>query len=67
MTIQHFQTGVMKANLTPRDYQAMRKKPLEFTHYDIALIVQGLAALKARTATETAGGDLMRRPAGGQK
>jgi hypothetical protein len=67
VTNQHSQTGVMKANLTPRDYQAIQRKPLEFTHYDIALIVQGLAALKARTATETAGGDLMRRPADGQK
>ncbi len=44
----HSQTGVMKAHWNRQDYDAMGRKPLEFTSDDVDLITQGLQALKAR-------------------
>jgi hypothetical protein len=51
-TDRHMGTGVMKAHWGRRDYDAMEKKPLEFTTDDIDLIVSGLSALKAHRASE---------------
>lgn len=48
----HAQTGVMKAHWNGTDLVAMGKKPLEFTPYDVHLIVKGLAAWKSPTAGE---------------
>jgi hypothetical protein len=59
---RHALTGVMKAHWNGRDYDAMEKKLLEFTPDDIDLIVRGLAARKARVASEH-GGDAIVRPA----
>ena len=41
---RHSETGVMKAAWNPDDYFQMRKKPLEFTEEDVALIHRGMAA-----------------------
>ena len=49
-TNQHAQTGVMKAHWNGQDYDAMEKKPLEFTPDDVDLIVRGLTARKAQAA-----------------
>jgi hypothetical protein len=40
--IRHSESGVMKANWTGADYQAMTWKPLEFTREDIDIINCGL-------------------------
>ena len=52
-TDRHVRSGVMKAHWNGQDYDAMEKKPLEFTPDDIDLIVSGLTARKAQTAGET--------------
>jgi hypothetical protein len=46
----HAFTGVMKAHWNGRDYDAMEKKPLEFTSVDKDLIADGLHLRKARKA-----------------
>jgi len=48
-TNQHSQTGVMKAHWNGQDYDAMGKKPLDFTQDDVDLILQGLNSMKTRT------------------
>jgi len=49
-TNAHAQTGVMKAHWNGQDYDAMEKKPLEFTSVDVDLIKNGLNLRKARNA-----------------
>jgi len=46
----HAPAGVMKAHWNGQDYDAMEKKPLEFTSLDLDLIKDGLNRLKARNA-----------------
>jgi hypothetical protein len=46
----HAQTGVMKAHWNGQDYDAMEKKPLEFTSLDVEMIKDGLNLRKARNA-----------------
>jgi hypothetical protein len=49
-TNAHAPTGVMKAHWNGQDYDAMEKKPLEFTSIDKDLIADGLNLRKARNA-----------------
>ena len=49
-TNAHAQTGVMKAHWNGQDYDAMEKKPLEFTSLDVEMIREGLNLRKARNA-----------------
>jgi hypothetical protein len=67
VTNQHAQTGVMKTNWNGRDYDAMEKKPLEFTHDDIDLIVWGLTTRRAQTSGAEHGNEILRPPASGRK
>jgi hypothetical protein len=46
----HARSGVMKAHWTNLDYDAMERKPLEFTSIDVDLIRQGLKRLKSRAS-----------------
>jgi hypothetical protein len=50
VTNQHAMAGVMKAHWNGRDYDAMERKPLEFTSLDVDLIKDGLNMLTARSA-----------------
>ena len=63
VTNQHAQTGVMKTNWNGRDYEAMEKKPLEFTHDDIDLIVWGLTTRGAQTSGAAHRNDMLYAPA----
>jgi hypothetical protein len=49
----HAQTGVMKAHWNGQDYDAMEKKPLEFTSLDVELIKDGLNLRRARNASSS--------------
>jgi len=49
-TNRHAETGVMKAQWNGQDYDAMEKKPLEFTSFDVNLIQNGLNARIARNS-----------------
>jgi hypothetical protein len=51
-TNRHAGTGVMKARWNGEDFDAMEKRPLEFTPDDIDWIVSGLSALKGRQPAE---------------
>lgn len=46
----HAQTGIMKAQWNGQDYDAMQRKPLEFTRVDIEMIRDGLNLRKAPNA-----------------
>ena len=52
-TNAHAQTGVMKAHWNGQDYDAMEKKPLEFTSLDVELIKDGLNLRRARNASSS--------------
>jgi hypothetical protein len=49
-TNAHAPAGVMKAHWNGQDYDAMEKKPLEFTSLDVELIKDGLNLRRARSA-----------------
>ena len=49
-TNAHAPAGVMKAHWNGQDYDAMEKKPLEFTRVDVEMIKDGLNLRKARNA-----------------
>ena len=49
-TNRHSETGVMKAQWNDGDYDAMERKPLEFSAFDVTLITNGLGAKKERSA-----------------
>jgi hypothetical protein len=66
-TDRHVGTGVMKAHWTGQDFDAMERKPLEFTRDDIDLIVWGLTARKAQTAAADHGNDILRPPGSSRK
>ncbi len=46
--VRHSETGIMKANWSPKDYLDMLWKPLPFTPGDLMLIQAGLAVRAAR-------------------
>jgi len=48
-TDAHAQIGVMKAHWNGQDYDAMQRKPLEFTSMDVDLIREGLNMRRARS------------------
>ena len=49
-TNAHAPAGVMKAHWNGQDYDAMERKPLEFTSLDVEMIRDGLNLRKARNA-----------------
>lgn len=49
---RHSESGIMKANWTREDYQAMVFHKLVFTQLDVELIHRGLAVLRARRQSE---------------
>ena len=53
-TNQHAEAGVMKAQWSGHDYDAMEQKPLEFTSFDVNLIQKGLSARIARSTNALA-------------
>jgi tetratricopeptide (TPR) repeat protein len=52
-TNAHAPGGVMKAHWNGQDYDAMERKPLEFTSLDVDLIKDGLNLRKARSTGST--------------
>ncbi len=47
-TDRHAETGIMKARWSGQDYDAMERKQLGFTAWDLALIADGLNAWRTR-------------------
>jgi tetratricopeptide (TPR) repeat protein len=52
-TNEHAPSGVMKAHWNGQDFDAMERKPLEFTSLDVDLIKDGLNLRKARSGGST--------------
>lgn len=63
----HSQTGLMKARWDGLDFDAMQKKPLEFTPDDVDLIVRGLAGRKSQIAASTRRADIVHLAGQGSK
>jgi len=57
---RHSESGVMKANWTPKDRDAMSFRPLQFTPYDADLIHSGISKRAGRRASALAASS--RRP-----